>query len=60
MKSIPKRLISLVVGNDVDHVVQTIIKVNQTAQIGDGKVFVCPIDDAVRVRTNDVGEYAIT
>ena len=60
MKYIPKRLISLVVGDDVDHVVQTIIKVNQTVQIGDGKVFVCPIDDAVRVRTNDVGEQAIT
>jgi nitrogen regulatory protein PII 2 len=60
MKYIPKRLISIVVRDpDVDLVVRTIIKVNQTAQIGDGKIFICPVDNAVRVRTDEEGEKAI-
>lgn len=60
MKYIPKRLFSLVVRDaDVGPVVQAIIKVNQTAQIGDGKIFVCPVDDAARVRTDETGEKAI-
>ena len=59
MKYIPKRLLSLVVCHDDDLVVQTIIKVNQTAQIGDGKIFICPLDNAVRVRTDEDGEKAI-
>jgi nitrogen regulatory protein PII 2 len=60
MKYIPKRLISLVVGNDdVDIVVNTIITINQTEQIGDGKIFICPVDNAVRVRTDEQGESAI-
>jgi len=60
MKYIPKRLLSIVVGDtDVQPVVQAIIQVNRTEQIGDGRVFVCPIDDAVRVRTKETGEHAI-
>lgn len=60
MKYVPKRLLTLVVDDDdADRVVQTIIRVNQTAQIGDGKVFVCPVDDALRVRTDEVGPQAI-
>jgi nitrogen regulatory protein PII 2 len=60
MKYIPKRLVTLVVNDDeVDQVVQEIIKVNQTAQIGDGKIFVCPVENVVRVRTNECGEEAL-
>jgi nitrogen regulatory protein PII 2 len=60
MKYIPKRQLTLVVPNEhVDSVVQTIVKINQSAQIGDGKIFVCPIDNAVRVRTDERGEDAI-
>jgi len=60
MKYIPKRLLSIVVSNeDVDTVVKTIIHVNQTAQIGDGKIFICPVDDAIRVRTDEKGDKAI-
>lgn len=60
MRYIPKRLISLVVPNeDASLVVETIMKVNHTGQIGDGKIFVCPIEDAVRVRTKETGEEAI-
>jgi len=56
---IAKRLLSIVVQNsDVDTVVQTIIEVNQTAQIGDGKICVCPLDTAVRVRTGERSDDA--
>jgi nitrogen regulatory protein PII 2 len=41
--------------NYVDRVIQKIIEVNQTFQIGDGKIFVCPVDDAVRVRNKEQG-----
>ncbi|MGB8455886.1 MAG: P-II family nitrogen regulator [Anaerocolumna sp.] len=60
MEYIPKRLLSIVVcSEDVDEIVKTIIKVNQTEQIGDGKIFVCPVEDAIRVRTDEQGNIAI-
>ena len=60
MKYIPKRLLSLIVcDEDVDEIVEAIIKVNQTDQIGDGKIFICPVDDAIRVRTDEQGDSAI-
>lgn len=60
MRYIPKRLIFLVVPDeDASLVVETIMKVNNTGQIGDGKIFVCPIDNAFRVRTKESGEEAI-
>jgi len=61
MKYIPKRLISLVVDDeDVPLVAGVIIKVNRTGEIGDGRIFVCPIEDAVRVRTRERGAIAIS
>lgn len=60
MKYVPKRQISIVVKDvHADLVVDTITKVNQTGQIGDGKIFVCPIEEALRVRTNETGEDAV-
>lgn len=60
MKYVPKRLLNVIVQDeDVQLVVNAIIKVNQTAQIGDGRIFVCPIDDAMRVRTGERGIRAI-
>lgn len=57
---IPKRLITLVVNDEeVKTVVDTIIKVNQTGNAGDGKIFVLPVEDAVRVRTGETGVEAI-
>jgi len=53
-------MISLVVPDeDASLVVESIMKVNNTGQIGDGKIFVCPVDDALRVRTKETGEEAI-
>lgn len=60
MKYIPKRLINVIVQDeDVNLVVNAIIRVNQTGQVGDGRIFICPIDDALRVRTGETGERAI-
>ncbi|WFR58746.1 P-II family nitrogen regulator [Anaerocolumna sp. AGMB13025] len=60
MEYIPKRLLSIVAcEEDTELIVKTIIKHNQSGQIGDGKIFVCPIEDAITVRTNEQGEKAI-
>ncbi|MDR3288682.1 MAG: P-II family nitrogen regulator [Peptococcaceae bacterium] len=60
MKYVPKRQLSIVAPDDkVDEIVQGIIKINQTDQIGDGKIFICPLENAVRVRTKEEGEKAI-
>ena len=57
---IPKVKIELVVPAALVHqVLETIEKAASTQRIGDGKVFVRPIDDAVRVRTGERGEDAI-
>ena len=60
MRYIPKRMLSLVVPDeDVSLVVEIIMKINHTGQIGDGKIFVSPIDEAIRVRTMETGDNAI-
>jgi len=60
MKYVPKRLLIIVVPDDhVDTVVEAVVRVNQTEQIGDGKIFICPMEDAIRVRTDETGESAI-
>lgn len=57
---IPKRLISLVIKDDeVKKVVETIINTNSKGKPGDGKIFVMPVHDAIRVRTGESGEAAI-
>ncbi|HAR63822.1 MAG: P-II family nitrogen regulator [Candidatus Margulisiibacteriota bacterium] len=54
---IPKRLISVVVPDHlVDKVVSTIIETNRTGNPGDGKIFVLPVNDAIRVRTSQAGD----
>ena len=60
-KLYPKRLVTAVVEDkQVACVVQTIININQTGMPGDGKVFVMPISDAVRVRTGEMGVKSIS
>lgn len=57
---IAKRYITLVVQDDeVDKVVETIVEVNQTGSMGDGKIFVLPISDVIRVRTGETGSKAV-
>ena len=60
-KLYPKRMITVVVPDkDVKAVVKTLIEVNQTGKPGDGKIFVMPVADAVRVRTAESGEKSIS
>ncbi len=59
-KLYPKRLLTVVVPDGmVAGAVNTIIKVNQTGNAGDGKIFVMPLLDAVRVRTGETGDLAL-
>ncbi|HKK32512.1 MAG TPA: P-II family nitrogen regulator [Desulfomicrobiaceae bacterium] len=56
----PKRVVTVVVPDEqVETVVSAIIEINKTGRPGDGKIFVSPIPDAVRVRTSETGEKAI-
>jgi nitrogen regulatory protein PII len=43
----------------VDSAVNAIVKAAKTGKIGDGKVFVSPILNAVRIRTEETGEQAV-
>src|SRR5210317_1837053 len=53
-KLYPKRMVTVVVpDNRVSCVVETIMNVNQTGKPGDGKVFIVPLSDAIRVRTGE-------
>lgn len=57
---LPKiKLEIIVVDGMVDKVVDVIIKTAKTGQIGDGKIFVYPVEDAIRVRTGESGEDAL-
>ncbi len=57
---IPKRMISLVVKDDeVKKVIDIIININSKGNPGDGKIFVMPVMDAVRIRTGEIGDEAI-
>ena len=60
-KLYPKRVVTIIVDDDfVDTVVESIISVNKTGKPGDGKIFVLPIKDAVRVRTGEAGIKSIS
>lgn len=57
---VPKRLITMMVTDEaVDAVVAAILKVNSTGQFGDGKIFVCPVEEARTIRTGELGEAAV-
>ena len=59
-KLYPKRMITVVIEDDqVEDVVKAIIEVNKTGKPGDGKIFVSPISDSVRVRTGETGVKSI-
>jgi nitrogen regulatory protein PII 2 len=57
----PRRLFTILShDDDVPRIIEAITKVNQTDYgIGDGTIFVLPVEDAVRVRTGESGEAAI-
>src|SRR3954453_13174641 len=56
----PKLKIECVVAtNDVDTVVESILRHARTGEIGDGKVFVLPVEQAYRIRTGESGEETL-
>ena len=57
---IPKIEIKIAVDDDqAKEVVNTIVKSARTGKIGDGKIFVLPVEDAIRIRTGEFGVEAI-
>lgn len=57
---VPKVKLSIVVDDDlVDRVVTTIAEKAGTGKIGDGKIFIIPVDQAIRIRTGEKGKDAI-
>ena len=58
--SIERILISIVVRDkNAEKTVQAILKAAQTGEIGDGRIFVIPIEDAIRIRTAKRGDIAL-
>jgi len=57
---IPKIKLEIAISDDlVPKVVETILTAARTGRIGDGKIFVYPIDDALRIRTGERGDDAV-
>jgi nitrogen regulatory protein PII 2 len=60
IRFIPKRMFTIVVDDaSVNEVVRKIIEVNQTGHVGDGKIFVSNISEALRIRTGESGEATV-
>ena len=57
---LPKVKLEVAVGDETaGKAVDTIVKAARTGKIGDGKVFVLPLDEVVRIRTDERGEAAV-
>ena len=57
---LPKLKLEIATSSDqVEQIVDTIISAASTGKIGDGKIFVLPMDDCVRIRTGETGTEAI-
>jgi nitrogen regulatory protein P-II 1 len=57
---LPKIKLEIVISDEsVDAAVEAIVKAAKTGKIGDGKVFVSSIDEAIRIRTEEKGEHAV-
>ena len=57
---LPKTMIETVVEDDiVDQAIEAIVKAAKTGKIGDGKIFIIPVENAVRIRTDEKDEEAL-
>jgi nitrogen regulatory protein P-II 1 len=60
VRLLPKMKLELIVRDDqVDDVVNAILQSARTGEVGDGKIFLTHIDDAIRIRTGERGEAAL-
>ena len=58
--SIERILVSIVVREkNVDKTIHAILKAAHTGEIGDGRIFVIPVEDAIRIRTGERGDIAL-
>ncbi len=57
---LPKVMVEIVVPDDiVSKTVEAVVKAAKTGKIGDGKIFVIPIEEAIRIRTDERGDGAV-
>lgn len=57
---LPKIKVEMVVADDmVEQAVEAVIKTARTGRIGDGKIFVLPVEEAVRIRTGERGDSVV-
>jgi nitrogen regulatory protein P-II 1 len=57
---IERTLLTLVVRDvNVERTVEAILKTAQTGEIGDGRIFISPVDDSVRIRTGERGDISL-
>ena len=57
---LPKVKIEIVVSDEIkDKVVAAIVSAAKTGKIGDGKIFVLPLEDVIRIRTDEHGDHAV-
>ncbi len=57
---VPKVKIELVCpDNSVDKAISIIISTSKTGEVGDGKIFILPVEEVIRVRTEETGEEAL-
>jgi nitrogen regulatory protein P-II 1 len=57
---LPKSKLEIVTRDEmVDEIINVISKVARTGQVGDGKIFVIPVEDAIRIRTGESGDGSI-
>ena len=57
---VPKTKVEIVATDSAaDQIVDTIVKVSQSDQVGDGKIFISDLGQAIRIRTGETGEEAL-
>ena len=61
VKFLPKTKLEIVVDEDiVDDTISLIVRLARTGKIGAGKIFVLPVEDAIRIRTSEAGRSALS
>jgi nitrogen regulatory protein PII len=57
---LPKIQIDIVLSDDqIERVIEVIIETARTGKVGDGKIFVSPVDQVIRIRTGETGDVAV-
>jgi nitrogen regulatory protein P-II 1 len=57
---LPKTRLEIIVNDkNSEKVIEAIVRTAQTGDIGDGKIFISPVEDVVRIRTGERGEKAV-